>query len=110
MDEIIPYSRPFTRCNCPNHRPCNHETGECACPPGRTGKRCEELCPTGRWGIDCERICHCSEQLGPGAICDPENGQCRCRDGWMVVDGRCAGRELLNLHRIITWHNWEGLE
>lgn len=36
------------KCKCQNEGICDPVTGECICPPGIQGKKCEDGCPPGK--------------------------------------------------------------
>ena len=65
-------------CNCGSGSTCNHETGQCTCPPGQMGSLCDHSCPSGTWGNDCSRECECDND----ADCDPVSGTCICPAGY----------------------------
>ncbi|KAF2355889.1 EGF-like calcium-binding domain [Trinorchestia longiramus] len=57
--------------------------GDCLCPPGYTGSRCDEICAAGFYGPSCQLACDCEN----GATCDRQLGTCICPPG--VQGGRC---------------------
>ncbi|EPQ07677.1 Tyrosine-protein kinase receptor Tie-1 [Myotis brandtii] len=77
---------------------CHDQDGECVCPPGFTGTRCEkdpygcscgsgwrgsqcqEACAPGHFGADCSLQCQCQN----GGTCDRFSG-CVCPPGWHGV-------------------------
>uniref|UniRef100_A0A1I8HPL9 Multiple epidermal growth factor-like domains protein 6 n=1 Tax=Macrostomum lignano TaxID=282301 RepID=A0A1I8HPL9_9PLAT len=57
-------------------------TGECRCPAGFTGDRCQNRCPSGLYGPGCSVPCACA----PGASCDHVTGVCSCPAGALPPD------------------------
>lgn len=53
--------------------------GECTCPPGLMGKKCDQDCPPGLFGANCVQHCLC---LNNGT-CDRKTGECSCQPGWI---------------------------
>ncbi|XP_070548932.1 angiopoietin-1 receptor-like, partial [Ptychodera flava] len=54
------WSLPDCLSSCPtcyNGGICDSDTGECICPPGFQGTKCQTGCGTNRWGMICDRRC-----------------------------------------------------
>ncbi|KAG9352925.1 hypothetical protein JZ751_017501 [Albula glossodonta] len=66
-------------CDC-SGSPCDKVTGQCRCPAGTTGERCEKVCVDGYWGQGCKEVCPACEN---GGVCDKQNGTCHCPPGYM---------------------------
>ncbi|EPB74279.1 EGF-like domain protein [Ancylostoma ceylanicum] len=66
------------RCDCADGMHCDPSDGECICPPGKRGAKCDQDCEPGRFGAGCRGICACSN----GASCDGVSGACTCTPGW----------------------------
>ena len=80
---------------------CDTVTGQCTCPPGKTGAKCVDDCPFGHFGIECSQKClNCNvimkqmsdgsfqfdNDKGPGTTlepvgCNPATGECYCPIG-----------------------------
>ncbi|XP_071835637.1 laminin subunit alpha-like isoform X2 [Apostichopus japonicus] len=86
-------------CTCPNNI-CNEVTGECICPDNVIGANCDRCAP-GTYGYDplvgCVE-CECEERgiEGSKGVCDPVNGQCRCKTN---VGGRRCNQCLDGYHQ-----------
>lgn len=72
---------------------CN-ETGQCLCPGGVNGLKCDE-CIEGYYNISlngCEE-CNCNTVASTSPICDLITGQCDCRGGAISRDcSQCPNR------------------
>lgn len=66
-------------CSCQNGGSCHHITGDCICPPGVKGLRCEDGCPAGYFGTRCDRLCETACSTG---FCDRTFGFCQCQPGF----------------------------
>ncbi|XP_041041978.1 tyrosine-protein kinase receptor Tie-2 isoform X3 [Carcharodon carcharias] len=65
---------------CLNGGVCHDQTGECICPPGFMGERCETACGQSTYGRSC-RICkggNCRFSM----FCLPDPYGCSCATGW----------------------------
>lgn len=76
-------------CFCMNGGSCHHITGECICPPGVSGKQCEDGCPPGYYGMNCDK--QCTKACSSG-FCDRTYGFCQCQPGYFGVscEHRCS--------------------
>uniref|UniRef100_A0A8C6VQW5 receptor protein-tyrosine kinase n=1 Tax=Naja naja TaxID=35670 RepID=A0A8C6VQW5_NAJNA len=72
--------------DCLNGGICHHIVGECICPPGFMGTRCEKgpnsfvfptACSPSKYGPDCTLECNCQN----GGTCNRFSG-CICSSGW----------------------------
>lgn len=76
---------PFCDKDCPdclNGGICHHVVGECICPPGFMGTRCEKACREGRFGRNCREKCHGKQGCRGLAFCLPDPYGCSCAAGW----------------------------
>ncbi|KAG0718725.1 Multiple epidermal growth factor-like domains protein 6 [Chionoecetes opilio] len=64
-------------CSCEHGSQCHHVTGECRCPPGFNGDKCQFVCPVGSYGERCDSTCQCEV----GQPCDHVTGSCICPPG-----------------------------
>ncbi|TPP58383.1 Multiple epidermal growth factor domains protein 6 [Fasciola gigantica] len=72
-------------CDCIEDIPCDPQTGQCQCPIGRHGDRCDlSGCQPGYWGQGCDRPC--PDNCGTSR-CERETGQCACAPG--TYGSRC---------------------
>ncbi|XP_066293302.1 uncharacterized protein [Branchiostoma lanceolatum] len=67
-------------CNCQHGASCDRLAG-CVCPPGWTGSSCETKCSEGMYGQNCSGECSCDKN----GVCNPSDGRCNCTDGWYGV-------------------------
>ncbi|XP_066955809.1 uncharacterized protein [Macrobrachium rosenbergii] len=58
---------------CQNGGQCHSYTGECLCPPGFIGVKCQHACPKGWFGTKCQFTC---SNTASGQL-NPEKGSCR---------------------------------
>ncbi|CAH6790763.1 tyrosine-protein kinase receptor Tie-1 [Phodopus roborovskii] len=61
---------------------CHDHDGECVCPPGFTGTRCEQACREGRFGQRCQGQCPGSSGCRGLTFCLPDPYGCSCGSGW----------------------------
>ncbi|XP_074077750.1 tyrosine-protein kinase receptor Tie-1 isoform X2 [Macrotis lagotis] len=61
---------------------CHDQNGECVCPPGFTGTRCEQACREGRFGQDCQQQCPGTSGCRGLTFCLPDPYGCSCGAGW----------------------------
>ena len=57
---------------------CYHVNGECRCPGGWHGPKCDLPCPPGTFGPNCTHECYCHND----ATCNPVDGRCKCQPGF----------------------------
>ncbi|XP_066269375.1 angiopoietin-1 receptor-like [Branchiostoma lanceolatum] len=77
--------------NCFHGGMCHSDTGECICPPGFRGDRCEIPCGSNRFGLTCSHKCDNSGN-SPDAcaelqFCLPDPYGCSCNSGFQGL--RC---------------------
>ncbi|XP_044298914.1 tyrosine-protein kinase receptor Tie-1 isoform X2 [Varanus komodoensis] len=68
--------------DCLNGGICHHIVGECICPPGFMGTRCEKACREGRFGRNCQEKCPNEQGCRGLAFCLPDPYGCSCASGW----------------------------
>ncbi|XP_061488626.1 tyrosine-protein kinase receptor Tie-1 isoform X2 [Rhineura floridana] len=68
--------------DCLNGGICHHIEGECICPPGFMGTRCEKACREGRFGRNCQEKCLNKQGCRGLAFCLPDPYGCSCAAGW----------------------------
>lgn len=61
---------------------CHDQDGECVCPPGFTGTRCEQACREGRFGQSCQEQCPSTAGCRGLTFCLPDPYGCSCGSGW----------------------------
>ncbi|XP_012631312.1 tyrosine-protein kinase receptor Tie-1 isoform X1 [Microcebus murinus] len=61
---------------------CHDHDGECVCPPGFTGTRCEQACREGRFGQSCQEQCLGTSGCRGLTFCLPDPYGCSCGSGW----------------------------
>ncbi|XP_057563772.1 tyrosine-protein kinase receptor Tie-1 isoform X1 [Hippopotamus amphibius kiboko] len=61
---------------------CHDQDGECVCPPGFTGTRCEQACREGRFGQSCQEQCPGTSGCRGLTFCLPDPYGCSCGSGW----------------------------
>lgn len=61
---------------------CHDHDGECVCPPGFTGTRCEQACREGRFGQSCQEQCPGTAGCRGLTFCLPDPYGCSCGSGW----------------------------
>ncbi|XP_077006109.1 tyrosine-protein kinase receptor Tie-1 isoform X2 [Tamandua tetradactyla] len=61
---------------------CHDQDGECVCPPGFTGTRCEQACREGRFGQSCQEQCPGTSGCQGFNFCLPDPYGCSCGSGW----------------------------
>ncbi|XP_029473959.1 tyrosine-protein kinase receptor Tie-1 isoform X3 [Rhinatrema bivittatum] len=68
--------------DCLNGGICHDVTGECVCPPGFMGTRCEKACREGRFGRTCQEVCSKEHNCSGLTFCLPDPYGCSCASGW----------------------------
>ncbi|XP_062996302.1 tyrosine-protein kinase receptor Tie-1 [Elgaria multicarinata webbii] len=68
--------------DCLNGGICHHIVGECICPPGFMGTRCEKACREGGFGRNCQEKCPSEQGCRGLAFCLPDPYGCSCAAGW----------------------------
>ncbi|XP_019386803.1 PREDICTED: tyrosine-protein kinase receptor Tie-1 [Crocodylus porosus] len=68
--------------NCLNGGVCHDHVGECLCPPGFMGTRCEKACREGRFGRNCQEQCISNQGCRGLSFCLPDPYGCSCASGW----------------------------
>nr|XP_020638866.1 tyrosine-protein kinase receptor Tie-1 isoform X1 [Pogona vitticeps] len=68
--------------DCLNGGVCHHVEGECICPPGFMGTRCEKACKEGMFGRNCQERCPNEQGCRGLAFCLPDPYGCSCAAGW----------------------------
>ncbi|XP_043941266.1 tyrosine-protein kinase receptor Tie-1 isoform X4 [Protopterus annectens] len=68
--------------NCVNGGVCHDRTGECICPPGFMGMRCEKACREGMFGRNCQEQCLPDRSCSGLKFCLPDPYGCSCATGW----------------------------
>ncbi|KAM9686748.1 tyrosine-protein kinase receptor Tie-1 isoform 2-T2 [Trichechus inunguis] len=64
---------------------CHDQDGECVCPPGFTGTRCEQACREGRFGQSCQEQCPGTSGCRGLTFCLPDPYGCSCGSGWRGI-------------------------
>uniref|UniRef100_A0A8C3T9G8 Tyrosine-protein kinase receptor Tie-1 n=1 Tax=Chelydra serpentina TaxID=8475 RepID=A0A8C3T9G8_CHESE len=68
--------------DCLNGGICHDSVGECICPPGFMGTRCEKACREGRFGRNCQEQCSNDQGCKGLSFCLPDPYGCSCASGW----------------------------
>ncbi|XP_070601194.1 tyrosine-protein kinase receptor Tie-1 isoform X4 [Erythrolamprus reginae] len=76
--------------DCLNGGICHHIVGECICPPGFMGTRCEKACREGRFGRNCQERCPSEQGCRGLSFCLPDPYGCSCAAGWSGVQCNSA--------------------
>ncbi|XP_039179262.1 tyrosine-protein kinase receptor Tie-1 isoform X2 [Crotalus tigris] len=71
--------------DCLNGGICHHTVGECICPPGFMGTRCEKACREGQFGRNCQERCPSEQGCRGLSFCLPDPYGCSCAAGWSGV-------------------------
>ncbi|XP_069719002.1 tyrosine-protein kinase receptor Tie-1 isoform X2 [Phaenicophaeus curvirostris] len=74
--------------NCLNGGVCHDHVGECICPPGFMGTRCERACREGQFGRNCQETCQRAQGCKGLSFCLPDPYGCSCASGWS--GSRCS--------------------
>ncbi|KAJ7986271.1 hypothetical protein DPEC_G00338210 [Dallia pectoralis] len=67
---------------CLNGGVCHHGDGDCVCPPGFMGMRCETACRDGMFGRSCQEYCHPGMTCRGLRFCLADPYGCSCASGW----------------------------
>ncbi|KAJ7410100.1 Tyrosine-protein kinase receptor Tie-1 [Willisornis vidua] len=68
--------------DCLNGGICHDHVGECICPPGFMGTRCERACREGQFGRNCQETCERAQGCRGLSFCLPDPYGCSCASGW----------------------------
>ncbi|XGW07796.1 hypothetical protein V3C99_010722 [Haemonchus contortus] len=87
------------KCKCSIGQQCDEQTGQCFCPPHVEGTSCDK-CVSYAFGYDpligCQKCgCHIQGSEGASLQCDPNSGQCLCRES---IGGRQCDRCLAGFY------------
>ncbi|KAM6305773.1 tyrosine-protein kinase receptor Tie-1 [Aegotheles albertisi] len=74
--------------DCLNGGVCHDHVGECICPPGFMGTRCERACREGQFGRNCQETCQKAQGCKGLSFCLPDPYGCSCASGWS--GSRCS--------------------
>lgn len=67
---------------CLNGGVCHDSDGDCVCPPGFMGTRCETACREGKFGRNCQEPCGPELDCKGLHFCLPDPYGCSCASGW----------------------------
>ncbi|MBN3302201.1 TIE1 kinase, partial [Amia calva] len=67
---------------CLNGGVCHDKEGDCICPPGFMGTRCETACREGMYGRNCQESCRSRMNCKGLTFCQPDPYGCSCASGW----------------------------
>uniref|UniRef100_A0A674P3V8 receptor protein-tyrosine kinase n=1 Tax=Takifugu rubripes TaxID=31033 RepID=A0A674P3V8_TAKRU len=67
---------------CLNGGVCHNIDGDCICPPGFMGTRCETACREGMFGRNCQQSCGSDLSCKGLRFCLPDPYGCSCASGW----------------------------
>ncbi|XP_069009214.1 tyrosine-protein kinase receptor Tie-1 isoform X2 [Embiotoca jacksoni] len=67
---------------CLNSGVCHDVDGDCICPPGFMGTRCETACREGMFGRNCQEPCGSELNCKGLRFCLPDPYGCSCASGW----------------------------
>ncbi|NWV96659.1 TIE1 kinase, partial [Machaerirhynchus nigripectus] len=68
--------------DCLNGGICHDHVGECICPPGFMGTRCERACREGQFGRNCQETCQRAQGCRGLSFCLLDPYGCSCASGW----------------------------
>ncbi|KFP43309.1 Tyrosine-protein kinase receptor Tie-1, partial [Chlamydotis macqueenii] len=74
--------------DCLNGGVCHDHVGECICPPGFMGTRCERACREGQFGRNCQETCQRAQGCRGLSFCLPDPYGWPCPPGYYGPD--CA--------------------
>ncbi|XP_028260196.1 tyrosine-protein kinase receptor Tie-1 isoform X2 [Parambassis ranga] len=67
---------------CVNGGVCHDVDGDCICPPGFMGTRCETACSEGMFGRNCQKSCSSEMNCKGLRFCLSDPYGCSCASGW----------------------------
>ncbi|XP_062411984.1 tyrosine-protein kinase receptor Tie-1 isoform X4 [Sardina pilchardus] len=67
---------------CLNGGVCHDKSGDCICPPGFMGMRCETACREGKFGHNCQESCSKLMNCKGLSFCLLDPYGCSCASGW----------------------------
>ncbi|KAF4112273.1 tyrosine-protein kinase receptor Tie-1 isoform X4 [Onychostoma macrolepis] len=67
---------------CLNGGVCHDKDGDCVCPPGFMGMRCETACREGMFGRNCQESCKLENGCKGESFCLMDPYGCSCASGW----------------------------
>ncbi|XP_073726370.1 tyrosine-protein kinase receptor Tie-1 [Misgurnus anguillicaudatus] len=67
---------------CLNGGVCHDKNGDCVCPPGFMGMRCETACREGMFGRNCQESCKSDNGCQGLSFCLIDPYGCSCASGW----------------------------
>ncbi|XP_067315968.1 tyrosine-protein kinase receptor Tie-1 isoform X3 [Pseudorasbora parva] len=67
---------------CLNGGVCHDKDGDCVCPPGFMGMRCETACREGMFGRNCQESCKSEKGCQGLSFCLTDPYGCSCASGW----------------------------
>uniref|UniRef100_A0A673MGW0 Tyrosine-protein kinase receptor Tie-1 n=1 Tax=Sinocyclocheilus rhinocerous TaxID=307959 RepID=A0A673MGW0_9TELE len=67
---------------CLNGGVCHDKNGDCVCPPGFMGMRCETACREGMFGRSCQESCKSENGCQGLSFCLTDPYGCSCASGW----------------------------
>ncbi|XP_041913589.1 tyrosine-protein kinase receptor Tie-1 isoform X4 [Alosa sapidissima] len=67
---------------CLNGGVCHDKSGDCICPPGFMGMRCETACREGKFGHNCQESCNKLMNCKGLSFCLLDPYGCSCASGW----------------------------
>ncbi|NP_001333079.1 tyrosine-protein kinase receptor Tie-1 precursor [Danio rerio] len=67
---------------CLNGGVCHDKNGDCVCPPGFMGMRCETACREGMFGRNCQESCKPENGCQGLSFCLTDPYGCSCASGW----------------------------
>ncbi|KAF0041863.1 hypothetical protein F2P81_005395 [Scophthalmus maximus] len=90
---------------CINGGVCHDVDGDCICPPGYMGTRCETACREGMFGRNCQESCGSRLNCKGLRFCLPDPYGCSCASGWF--GSRCEKHrapQILALDANLEWN------
>ncbi|KAG7272152.1 hypothetical protein CRUP_010221 [Coryphaenoides rupestris] len=90
---------------CLNGGVCHDRDGDCICPPGFMGTRCETACRVGMFGRSCQESCESRKDCRGLRFCLLDPYGCSCASGWSGI--RCdthRAPQILDMASTIEWN------